>query len=149
MRPATATDLPAVLELLEANKLPTEGVQNHLEHFLLEFVADDLIACAGLEIHGEAGLLRSVAVAEEHRSQGLGSKLVQTILEQAHKQRLSSLSLLTTTAQHYFPRFGFQTTPRASLPESLNVSAELRGACPDSAIAMTLNFTNGQGQITP
>ena len=140
MQRATATDLPAVLELLEANQLPTAGVQDHLEHSRLEFAGDELIACAGLEIHGRAGLLRSVAVSEDHRSTGLGKKLVQAILEHAKAHHLSSISLLTETAQDYFPRFGFQITPRASLPESLHASSEFRGACPDSAIAMTLKF---------
>ncbi len=140
MRAATVNDLPAVLELLEANKLPTAGVQDHLEQFQLEFEGENLIACAGLEVHGEAGLLRSVAIASSYRSQGLGSKLVQKILEHARKQNLSSLSLLTETAQDYFSRFGFQITPRAALPESPHASAEFRGACPDSAIAMTLKL---------
>jgi amino-acid N-acetyltransferase len=140
MQTATAIDLPAVLELLEANKLPTAGVQDHLEHFLLEFDNEQLIGCAGLEVHDHAGLLRSVAVADSHRAMGLGSKLVQSILEQARNQKLSSVSLLTETAHDYFPRFGFEITPRESLPESLHASAEFRGACPDSAIAMTLRL---------
>jgi amino-acid N-acetyltransferase len=140
MRQAIATDLPAVLELLEANKLPTAGVKEHLEHFLLEFANENLIGCAGLEIHEHAGLLRSVAVAEPHRSVGLGKTLIQIILEHAKANHLSSVSLLTETAQDYFPCFGFQITPRASLPESLNASAEFRDACPSSAIAMTLKL---------
>ena len=138
MRAATASDLPAVIELLEECELPTAGVAEHFEHFMLEFEGEKSIACAGLEIHERAGLLRSVAVAEHHRSDGLGTKLVQAIFEDAKANHLSSVSLLTTTAQDYFPRFGFQTTPRTSLPESLNASTEFRGACPDSAIAMTL-----------
>jgi amino-acid N-acetyltransferase len=140
MRAATANDLPAVTELLETNKLPTAGVRDHLEHFLLEFSGDDLIACTGLEVHGHAGLLRSVAVDTNHRSHGLGVRLVQAILEQARKANLSSISLLTETAQDYFPRFGFQTTTRDALPASLHASAEFRGACPDSAIAMSLKL---------
>ena len=140
MQTATAADLPAVLELLEDYELPTAGVQEHLEHFLLEFDDERLIACAGLEVHDRAGLLRSVAVAGSYCSQGLGSKLVQTILEQARDQKLSSLSLLTQTAQNYFPRFGFEITPRELLPESLHASAEFRGACPDSAIAMIMKL---------
>jgi amino-acid N-acetyltransferase len=140
MQAATANDLPAVLELLEDYELPTAGVKEHLEYFLLEFDNEKLIGCAGLEIHREAGLLRSVAVADSHRAMGLGSKLVRTILEQARDQKLSSLNLLTESAQEYFPRFGFQITPRESLPESLQASAEFRGACPDSAIAMTLKL---------
>jgi amino-acid N-acetyltransferase len=129
-----------VLDLLEKNQLPTAGVQDHLEHFLLEFANENLIACAGLEVHDRAGLLRSLVVTEHHRSHGLGAKLVQAILEQGRTQNLSSISLLTETACDYFPRFGFQITPRETLPESLQASAEFRGACPDSAIAMTLNL---------
>ena len=140
MQRATATDLPAVLALLEANKLPTAGVQDHLEHFLLEFDRAELIACAGLELHDRAGLLRSVAVSENHRSHGLGEKLVQAVLDHAKAHHLSSISLLTETAQDYFPRFGFQISTRDMLPASLHASAEFRGACPDAAIAMTLKF---------
>ncbi len=138
MRAATREDLPVVLGLLELHGLPTAGVQDHLKHFLLEFDQTELIACAGLEVHGQAGLLRSVAVNANHRSHGLGTKLVQAMLGRARTQHLSSISLLTETAQGYFPRFGFQITPRDALPTSLNASAEFRGACPDSAIAMTL-----------
>jgi amino-acid N-acetyltransferase len=135
-----ATDLPAMLELLEDNELPIAGVKDHLEHFLLEFANENLIGCAGLEIHGHAGLLRSVAVSEHHRSTGIGKTLVRAILEHAKANHLSSLSLLTESAQEYFPRFGFEITPRDALPKSLQASAELREACPDSAIAMTLKI---------
>jgi amino-acid N-acetyltransferase len=140
MRPATQTDLPMILELLELHTLPTAGVRDHLEHFLLEFDQTNLIACAGLEVYGRAGLLRSVAVNANHRSHRLGTKLVRAILEQARTENLSSISLLTETAQDYFPRFGFQISPRDALPASLHASAEFRGACPDSAIAMTLKL---------
>ena len=140
MRTATSADLAAVLELLEANKLPLAGVKDHLEHYWLEFANENLIACAGLELHNQAGLLRSVAVSENHRSHQLGTRLVQAVLEYAKANHLSSISLLTQTAQDYFPRFGFQISTRDMLPASLHASAEFRGACPDAAIAMTLKF---------
>ena len=44
--------------------------------------------------------------------------------------------LLTTTAPDWFPRFGFTVTRREELPEVLDASEELRGACPGSAVAM-------------
>jgi amino-acid N-acetyltransferase len=140
MRTATATDSHAVLALLEDYELPTAGVKEHLEHFLLEFDNDRLIGCAGLEIHDHAGLLRSVAVDEYYRSVGLGTKLIQAVLERAKAINLSSVSLLTETTADYYLHFGFEITPRESLPESLKASAEFRGACPDSAIAMTIRF---------
>jgi amino-acid N-acetyltransferase len=138
MRPATVDDLNAVLGLLETSHLPTAGVQDHLEHFVLEFDGETLIGCAGLEVHDGAGLLRSVAVASDHRSSGLGSRLTDAVLEMAQTQHLSSLSLLTETAQEYFSRFGFERTERRRLPSSLQASREFQGACPDSAVAMTL-----------
>ncbi len=141
MRAAAPEDLNAVLGLLEVSDLPTDGVRDHLEHFVLEFDGDHLIGCAGLEVHAEAGLLRSVAVALDYRSTGLGARLTNAVLEMARSRRLSSLSLLTTTADSYFSRFGFERTERGRLPHSLHASAEFQGACPDTAVAMTLRLS--------
>jgi amino-acid N-acetyltransferase len=141
MRTATPEDLNAVLGLLEVSDLPTRGVQDHLEHFVLEFDGQVLVGCAGLEVHGEAGLLRSVAVAPNRRSSGCSFRLTNAILEMAQKHHLSSLSLLTTTADSYFPRFGFERVERSRLPLSLHASAEFQGACPDDAVAMTLRLS--------
>ena len=140
LRNATPKDLASILELLEASKLPTAGVKDHFQNFLLEFEHDTLLACAGLEIYGDAGLLRSVVVNSRRRSKGIGSRLVNAILENAKKHQLSSISLLTQTAQDYFPRFGFKRVTRENLPETLNASKELRGACPDTAVVMMLEL---------
>jgi amino-acid N-acetyltransferase len=127
MRNAVPEDLPVILELLESVKLPTTGVKDHIQNFVLE-------------IHGQAGLLRSMVVNPTERSNGIGSRLVNTILERARAQQLFSVSLLTETAQDYFPRFGFKQVTRAELPESLNASEELCGACPDTAVVMMLEL---------
>jgi amino-acid N-acetyltransferase len=140
MQAATPEDLPAILELLESLKLPRAGVKDHFQNFVLEFENDRLLACAGFEIYGDAGLLRSVAVNLEKRSKGIGSKLVNALLENAKSHQLSSISLLTETAQDYFPQFGFKRVTRENLPKSLNASKELRGACPDTAVVMMLEL---------
>lgn len=44
--------------------------------------------------------------------------------------------LLTTTAEHYFPRFGFACVSRDSVADAVKASPEFKGACPASAIAM-------------
>jgi amino-acid N-acetyltransferase len=80
VRPATRQDLAAVLALLEANQLPTVGVREHFQHFLVAYDGTTLVGSAGLEIYGRAGLLRSVAVAAPYRSQGLGRQLGQSML---------------------------------------------------------------------
>jgi amino-acid N-acetyltransferase len=47
-----------------------------------------------------------------------------------------SSHLLTTTAERYFPRFGFEVIPRAEADPKLEASEELRGACPSTAVLM-------------
>jgi amino-acid N-acetyltransferase len=140
MRSASAEDLSAVLELLEVAKLPTAGVSDHIQNFMLEIEHNRLLGCAGLEVHGQIGLLRSVVVNANERSNGIGSSLVNAILENAREKRLSSIFLLTQTAEHYFPRFGFKQVSRSQIPESLQASEELQGACPDSAVVMMLEL---------
>jgi len=49
---------------------------------------------------------------------------------------MRALYLLTTTAEEYFPSFGFEKVERSSVPAELNDSAELKGACPASATVM-------------
>lgn len=139
-RTATSADSPGVLGLLRASHLPVLGVEEHVQNFILALGGEQIVGCAGLEIYRDAGLLRSVAVDEGYRSQGLGEKLTQGILELAQHKNLASVSLLTTTAQDYFPRFGFARVNRSELPQSLSASEELKGACPDTAIAMTLKL---------
>jgi amino-acid N-acetyltransferase len=140
VRPTIAADLPVVLEFLKTFKLPTAGVNDQFQNFMLEFENDTLLGCAGLEVYGNAGLLRSVAVNSRRRSNGIGSRLVNVILENAKKQKLSSLTLLTETATDYFPKFGFKRVARAEIPESLHASEELRGSCPDTAVVMKLEL---------
>ena len=42
----------------------------------------------------------------------------------------------TTTAERWFPAFGFVVTPRREVPDALRSSVEFQGACPASAILM-------------
>jgi len=81
-----------------------------------------------------------VAVTAPYRSQGLGRQLTEGLLTLARDTGLTSAALLTVTAQHYFPRYGFVPVERSSLPEALNASEELKGACCASAVAMSLTL---------
>lgn len=139
-RPATPTDLPAIRALLTAANLPLDGVTDHLANFTLAFSGDVLVGAAAIEPHGTTGLLRSVAVREDHRGHGLGKTLTTRMIERARRHEFASLVLLTTTAEHFFARFGFQRIDRARLPEPLFASEELQGACPASATVMRLDL---------
>ncbi len=133
---ATRDDIPDILALLKAAALPVAGIEQHVETALVAREADRLLGCAAVEVYGHAGLLRSVAVEAERRGEGLGERLTKAALELARKRGVRNIYLLTTTASHFFPRFGFTAIPRAELDPALEQSEELRGACPASALAM-------------
>lgn len=137
---ATTGDLPEIAALLKDAHLPTAGLEAHILNFVLALDGETVVGCAGLEVHQNSGLLRSVVVAPGYRAHGIGAKLTEGMIELAQQKNLTTLSLLTETAQDYFPRFGFVQVPRTELPAALSASAELQGACPDSATAMLLKL---------
>ena len=103
------------------------------------FVARDgdrVVGSAAIEIYADGGLLRSVAVDAGCRGAGLGGRLTAVAIEEARRRRLPALYLLTTTAERFFPRFGFETIACDEVPASVQGSIEFRGACPASAVVM-------------
>lgn len=140
VRSATGQDWPVLESLLQANGLPVAGAKKHLDAYLVAVRDDELVAAAGLEVHGDAGLLRSVAVAPGRQRQGLGRLIVDAMLAEARSRGLARLYLLTTTAADYFERRGFVRRPRGAEPEALSGSEEFRGACPASAQLMSLEL---------
>jgi len=137
LRPARASDLPHVLTLLRAAGLPIEGVTSEaLENFVLAEHEGTPIGVVGLEVYREAALLRSAAVEESWRGSGVGRALIDRALAVTQERGIHDVFLLTTTAEDYFPRFGFACITRDSVPESVKASAEFQGACPSSAVVM-------------
>lgn len=139
IRPASGTDAPALRALLDAASLPTAGVPDTLEHFLVAERAGaggEIAGAIGLELYGSVALLRSAVVDPALRGQRLGEALVQAALQYAEERGVDDIVLLTTTAQEWFPRFGFTRTSREALPAAVHASEELRGACPASAVVM-------------
>jgi amino-acid N-acetyltransferase len=49
---------------------------------------------------------------------------------------IEDVFLLTSTAEHYFPRFGFSCVGREVVTEGVQGSVEFQGACPASAVVM-------------
>lgn len=135
---ALASDLPAIERLLTANKLPLVGVREGVHEFLVAEHDGSVVGVIGLEIYDDRGLLRSAAVDERERGTGVGAALVQRLIDDARERALSELVLLTTTAERWFPRFGFSRIERDATPEPIKRSAEFRGACPASATVMSL-----------
>jgi amino-acid N-acetyltransferase len=137
--PARAEDLEPIKALLTANGLPTQGVDDHWKTFLIARDADaNVVACGGAEAYQFAALIRSVAVAPEYRSHGLGRRIVRQLLDRLASRGLREFYLLTTTAEEYFRKRGFKTIDRDEVHPQLLSSREFQDACPSSAVCMRL-----------
>lgn len=136
LRPAHADDFPAIASLLRSEKLPLDGIPPLLETFLVAERAGGVVGAIGCEVYGHDALLRSVVVAAAERGSGLGRNLVERLLEDSRARGVERIYLLTTTAEDWFPRFGFVRITRADVPDAVRQSAEFRGACPDTAVVM-------------
>lgn len=136
VRAAQGEDLSAIKELLQQSGLPISGVEEWLSQFLVAEHEGHIVAVAGLELYGGSALLRSVAVSSEWRGSGLGHQLIDRLLAKAQERGNRDIYLLTTTAEHYFPRFGFACIARDQVPQQVQSSVEFTSACPASAVAM-------------
>jgi amino-acid N-acetyltransferase len=136
LRDAQPADLPAVLALLGRAHLPTAGVADTLPHFVIAEDGGRIVGAVGLELYGASALLRSAAVEESWQGCGVGRTLIDRALEIARDRGIADVFLLTTTAEHYFPRFGFACVPRDTVNREVQASVEFRKACPASAVVM-------------
>lgn len=136
LRAATSADLKQIERLLTASGLPVDGVREALPAFIVAQAGDTVVGVAGLEVCGEHALLRSVAVTDEWRSNGLGRSLVTRVISDAEARGIRALYLLTTTAEAYFPNFGFRPIARDEVPDDIRATREFVDACPASATVM-------------
>jgi amino-acid N-acetyltransferase len=138
IHPATPADHSAITQLVRSAGLPLDGLDDALAAAVVARDGDRIVGCAALEVHGDAGLLRSVAVAPERRGEGLGQDLTRAALDLARTRDLRRIYLLTETAERFFPRFGFRRISRAEVVGPVRESVEFRSACPESASVMVL-----------
>jgi amino-acid N-acetyltransferase len=138
IRPAGAGDTNAIEALLVANALPVDGVREALGDFLVAEANGQVVGVVGMEYAGDYGLLRSAVVDTDWRGRGVARQLVERIIAEAESRGVRALYLLTTTAEEYFPSFGFQKTTRESVPDEIRATGEFQGACPASATVMCL-----------
>ena len=143
IRVAAPGDFAGVVRLLEAADLPTAGLEPSLPDFLVAEESGRVVGAVGLEVFGDCALLRSAVVDAGRRGAGLGVDLVESLLRRATARGVREVYLLTTTAEHFFPRFGFVRIPRGDVAPAVHASEEFRGACPDSAIAMRKVMEDG------
>jgi amino-acid N-acetyltransferase len=141
IRPARAEDRDAVAALLDAAALPPDGLDEQFgEPYAVAVVDGRIVGAAGVEVYGDSGLLRSVAVDAAWQGHGLGRRLTEERLRWAAGRGLDAVYLLTTSAAGYFPRLGFVPVAREEVPAAVRGSLQFAGVCPSTAAVLALRL---------
>ncbi len=131
-----ASDLPEVQALLGAADLPTDDLADPAITLFGLRESGELRGVVGVQTCGEAGLLRSLAVRRDARSEGLGGRLCDRAFAHAREHGLAGMYLLTTGAAPYFEQRGFAVIARDQAPASIRTTAQFVALCPATAVVM-------------
>ncbi len=137
-RPANADDAAGIEQLLAASGLNAAGAQQRLPTTIVAEHNGRLTATACVEEFGPTGLLRSIAVRDDLRGQGLGLLVVAAALHESARRGVQDAALFTESAAPFFERLGFRRIDRSELPASIQESAQAADECSASAAAMRL-----------
>jgi amino-acid N-acetyltransferase len=143
IRPSRPADDPAVRRFLEAAGLPAADVQTGRQEYLLAEEDGRLVGTIGLERVGQDALSRSLAVAPERRGQGLAARLDDAAVERARACGVKTLYLLTTTAENYAARRGYERILRSEVPPGILALPQFKLLCPATAVCMRRCLPSG------
>lgn len=129
-------DLAFVEQTLAAAGLPAADVRDGATRFYVAGLGGERVGVGGVERYGSDALLRSVAVVEERRGEGVGSALCEELERRAARDGVGALYLLTTTAADFFAVRGYERVDRDAVPAPLRESPQFASLCPDTAAAM-------------
>jgi amino-acid N-acetyltransferase len=138
IRAATSSDWNAIRQLLAAASLPTDDLTAaSTSMFSLHATNEALRGAIALEPRdARNGMIRSLAVSAEARSQGIGQALVAHVEAAARDTGFETLYLLTDSAERFFARRGYARIDRAVAPECIRTHEQFRSLCPASAALM-------------
>jgi arsenite methyltransferase len=132
---AAPGDLPMIEALLSEAGLPAD-VTPYLADFLVARHRGKVVGCAGMELTGSDALFRSLAVSPAYREAGIGRRLLEALVTYARANGVERAYLLTTTIVPLAESWGFRRIERDKVPAAIQGTAQFRGACCDSAVAM-------------
>ncbi len=121
------------LDLLTRSRLQTSDIDRSISLFFGAKASETLVGVIGVERRGGFGLVRSMAVAEDFRHQGIARQLYERAETEAREHGIACLYALTETAETFFQAAGFEWTDRAEAPAEIADSTQFAALCPASA----------------
>lgn len=133
---AAARDRETIRALLDAERLPSSDLATSGVVLIAARAEERLVGCIGVEPHGDAGIIRSLAVAPEYRGRGIARSLVSRAEALALERGMRCLYLLTEGAVEFWRGIGYVAVPRTESPPAIRASAEFASLCSASAACM-------------
>ena len=136
--------LAAAVALLASQQLPVSDITDeHLDCFFYAGDASSPSGLIGLEIYDSNALLRSLVVGEGARGQGLGDALIFHAEQFAASKNVWAIYLLTTTAETFFSRLGYERIDRSAAPVDIAATREFSQLCPAGSAFMYKSLERG------
>jgi len=123
VRKAAMHDIPALLDLINGYSakgimLPrTEfEISENMRDFMVAYAGSQLVGCGALHFYSPTvGEIRSLAVAESHKTHGIGRLIVDSLVYEAKLYGLDA-AFAFTYVPGFFARVGFHEVERGELP---------------------------------
>ncbi|MGM4986635.1 arsenic resistance N-acetyltransferase ArsN2 [Rhizobium sp. 11_C7_N12_5] len=96
----------------------------------------ETVGFGGLELYGEAALLRSIVVLSDRQGFGFGHAITLGLLNQAHRTGAGAAYLLTESTAPFFQSLGFRPIARDEAPSEILTTRQAASLCPASAVLM-------------
>ena len=123
VRKASMQDIPALLQLI--NGYAAKGIMlsrtefemsENMRDFMVAYDGNKLAGCGALHFYSPTvGEIRSLAVAETHKTDGIGRLLVDSLIYEAKLYGLDAVFAFTYVPG-FFARVGFNEVERGELP---------------------------------
>jgi amino-acid N-acetyltransferase len=149
VRPATMADVPSIHQLVsyhaELGRMLFRSLTNlyeHLRDFLVAERDGRVVGCAAVELTWRnLAEIKSLAVEEACRGQGIGRHLVDASLDEARRLRLDRVFALTRE-RAFFEKAGFREVEKDSLPHKVwtdCVRCPIQANCDEVAVVFDLS----------
>lgn len=123
VRKAVMHDIPPILDLI--NGYAARGVMlprtefelsEAIRDFTVVMLGDRLLGCGALHFYSPTlAEIRSLAVAEQAKTHGVGRRLVEALVREAQEYELDAAFAFTYVTE-FFQKVGFQIVERGVLP---------------------------------
>jgi len=124
----------------------------NIRDFVVAENGGQVVGCGALHLYGmHLAEIRSIAVAPEYKGRGAGRALVEALMDEARRHRVTCVCLFTRTSE-FFGHLGFEIARREELPDKIYkdcVSCPRLSDCDEIAMVRGKIPTNTNGFRDP